>query len=135
MEGDLGVAIELILLASNIKKEVRVVFDFFLSFLKKYIKKLITFFIKPYVQKKFVNIFICWMKTSCLCCWEVRYFFFVLYANEMSSTFASLGGVSKWFCWPCLDKDYSLNIFEQTTSTNGLAQKLVNKEFLIFKQH
>jgi len=68
MEGDLGVAIELILLASNIKKEVRVVFDFFLSFLKKYIKKLITFFIKPYVQKKFVNIFICWMKTSSLCC-------------------------------------------------------------------
>jgi hypothetical protein len=39
MEGDLGVAIELILLASNIKKEVCVVFDFFLSFLKKYIKK------------------------------------------------------------------------------------------------
>jgi hypothetical protein len=53
----------------------------------------------------------------------------------MSSTFASFSRVSKWVCWPWLDEYYSLNIFEQTTSTNELAQKFVNKEFLIFKQH
>ncbi len=39
MEEDFSVALELICLASNIKKDVCIRLDFFLSFLKKYEKK------------------------------------------------------------------------------------------------
>jgi hypothetical protein len=33
-----------------------------------------------------------------------------------------------------VDEDYSLNIFDMTTSTNELVKEVVNKEFFIFKK-
>ncbi len=136
MEEDGTIVYELSCLATNITKEVVHVFDFFFSFLKKYLKN---------------NPIICFLLS-----WTLGFKLFILCFHSLilGKVRQLLNNITKklflmfFKCYYHLhpftefgrdvvdqrfEEDNSLDMFEMTTNTSEPSMELTNKRFLIFK--
>jgi hypothetical protein len=139
MEKDGNVVYELSCLASNIKKEIIQVFDYLLSFFKKYEERKAHNMLSLMLDPKF--------KTLCLMSsfinleqskaivekYDKKSLFSMLlkcYYHLHPLVESERGVVDER-----VEEDMSLDIFEMITNTSEPTTKLVNKELIIFKHY
>jgi hypothetical protein len=138
IDDDFGIAFELSLFTSNIKRQVCVVLDSFLPYLRKFGKRKTHNILYLMIDSRFKNLCVVFSfvgqeeDVSIVDEYDRRtlYLMFLKCYHHLHLMIESVGCVNQ-----IGDEDSSLDIFQQIPSTNDPSKELVTKVLLIFKHY